>query len=49
VVAGDEANWSPFWESVYLALMRLTYPIGWCVSHVVLALIYMFGRETVWS
>jgi hypothetical protein len=27
-------------QPVYLALMRLTYPIGWCVSHVVLALMF---------
>ena len=25
---------------IYMPLIRLTYPIGWCVSHVVLAALY---------
>ena len=25
---------------IYLGLLRITYPIGWCVSHVVLAAMY---------
>jgi hypothetical protein len=29
-----------FIRPVYTVLMRLTFPIGWCVSHVVLAVMY---------
>jgi len=30
----------PVIRPLYVALMRLTFPIGWCVSHVVLAIMY---------
>ena len=30
----------PIIRPVYIGLIRLTYPIGWCISHTVLAVMY---------
>ncbi len=30
----------PMIRPVFIGLMRLTYPIGWCVSHTILAIMY---------
>jgi hypothetical protein len=40
LVAVPGVIWPSVIRPVYVALMLLTYPVGWCVSHVVLAGVY---------